>query len=149
MRGRKRKPTQLHIVQGTAQKCRLNKDEPKPASAMPTCPKHLQGEARKEWRRAVKQLAASGLMTKLDSAALAGYCQAWERWVNAEVDLRKTGVIVKAPSGYAIQSPYLAIASKAMDQMHKFLVEFGMTPASRARAQATPTGKDSNPFDDI
>ena len=149
MRGRKRKPTHLHIVQGTAQKCRLNKNEPKPESAAPGCPPHLKGEAKKEWSRAVKELVASGLMTRLDRAALAGYCQAWERWIEAEEALRKTGVIVKAPSGYAIQSPYLAIANKAMDQMRAFLVEFGMSPASRARAHSTTANEGSNPFDEI
>jgi P27 family predicted phage terminase small subunit len=72
-------------------------------------------------------------MTDIDGAALAAYCQAWARWVEAEENLVKYGVVIKAPSGFPIQSPYLAIANKAMDQMTRLLVEFGMSPSSRSR----------------
>ena len=80
-----------------------------------------------------------GLLTRIDRAALALYCEAWGRWVEAEEALRKYGVMIKAPSGYPVQSPYLAIANRAMDQMAKLLVEFGMSPSSRSRVtQAAP-----------
>ena len=35
-------------------------------------------------------------------------------------------------------NPYLSIANKAMDQMRRFLIEFGMTPSSRARVTTVP-----------
>jgi hypothetical protein len=43
-----------------------------------------------------------------------------------------------APTGYPIQSPYVSVASKALEQMPKLLTEFGMTPSSRGRINATP-----------
>jgi P27 family predicted phage terminase small subunit len=36
-----------------------------------------------------------------------------------------------------MQSPYLAILNKAIEQMRTFIVEFGMTPSSRARVTVT------------
>jgi P27 family predicted phage terminase small subunit len=99
----------------------------------PTCPRHLSDEAKKEWRRIVPELEAVGLITRIDRAALAVYCQAWARWLEAEEALRKYGVMVKSPNGFPMQSPYLAVANKAIEQMRGLLTEFGMSPASRTR----------------
>lgn len=74
-----------------------------------------------------------GVLTEIDGTALAIYCQAYSTWVEATERIKKTGMIVKAPSGYPIQNPYLAIANKAIDQMKSLLAEFGMTPSSRSR----------------
>ncbi len=126
MRGRKPKPPGMSS---------RRPDRPKdgPVTRLPPCPPHITGEARKEWSRTGKKLVAFGLVTDIDRSALAIYCQAWGRWVEAEEQLTKFGTVIKSPNGYPIQSPYLAIANKAMDQMAKILVEFGMSPSSRSR----------------
>jgi hypothetical protein len=49
--GRKRKPTYLKLVTGTARKSRLNPAEPKPEPALPSPPEHLMPEALAEWER--------------------------------------------------------------------------------------------------
>jgi phage terminase small subunit len=41
--------------------------------------------------------------------------------------------MMKSPSGYPIQSPYVSIASKQAELMIRIAAEFGFTPASRAR----------------
>jgi P27 family predicted phage terminase small subunit len=105
---------------------------------LPVCPPHLQGEARKEWRRLGKKLVACGLLTEIDGTALALYCQAWARWTEAEANLLRYGTVIKAPSGYPMASPYLSIANTAMTQMTRLLVEFGMTPSSRSRVAVVP-----------
>jgi P27 family predicted phage terminase small subunit len=115
----------------------LNENEPQPGG-IPQCPGHLDKVARKEWRRISKELIAVGLLTEVDRAALAAYCCAWSRWVAAEERIQDHGLVVKAPSGYPVQNPYVGIANTAMDQMRKFLVEFGLTPASRSRLHAEP-----------
>ena len=130
MRGRKPKPAGMSA---------RNPERLDGASAakLPACPKHLQGEARKEWRRLGKRLIECGLFADIDAGALALYCQAWARWVEAEEKLTEYGTVVKAPSGFLQQSPYLSIANKAMDQMTRLLVEFGMSPSSRSRVSAS------------
>ena len=42
----------------------------------------------------------------------------------------------------AIQNPLVGIANRAMELMHKFLGEFGLTPSSRTRLQAPPAHTD-------
>ena len=79
-----------------------------------------------------------GLLTSIDRTALALYCQAWGRWVEAEEALKQYGVMVKSPSGFPMQSPYLAVATKAMEQMRQLMAEFGMSPSSRTRLHVQP-----------
>ena len=132
--GRKPNPTQLKVAQGNPGNRKLNKVEPKPEPGIPECPDHIKGEARKEWYRICAELKKLDLITKIDRAALAVYCQAWERWVDAENQIRAKGVIVLVGDNkYPQQSPYLAVANKAMKQMMDALTEFGMTPSSRSR----------------
>jgi P27 family predicted phage terminase small subunit len=138
MRGRKPKPEGM----STRRPRRFDAN----VAELPACPPHLKGEARREWRRTGRKLVECGLITSVDAAALALYCQAWARWVDAEGQLAKYGIVMKAPSGFPIPSPYLAIANKAMEQMTKLLVEFGMSPSSRARVTiASPPPPDVRP----
>jgi len=137
-RGAKPKPTRLKALSGTLRSDRLNPNEPETKPATPRCPEHLGPEAKREWRRLAPQLARMGLLCKIDRAALALFCQAWARWVEAEEALKRYGVMVKSPSGFPMQSPYLAVANKAMEQMRALLAEFGMSPSSRTRVHATP-----------
>ncbi len=116
-----------------------------PVLRLPPCPPHLQGEARKEWQRTGRKLLACGLVTEIDTAALALFCQSWARWVEAEANLSRFGVVIKSPSGFPIQSPYLAIANKAMEQMTRLLTEFGMSPSSRARVTVAPLPQNEPP----
>lgn len=64
--------------------------------------------------------------------------------------LQRHGVVLKAPSGFPVQSPYLAIANRAMEQLRQLLSEFGMSPASRARVQALPHEEEGpSPWDEL
>lgn len=136
MKGRKPIPTGIKELRGNPGKRPLNDREPKPPAEIPTCPSHLTGEARKEWNRIVPELKACGVLTKIDRAALAAYCDAYGTWVEANAKMGKSGgLMVKSPNGYPMQNPYLSIRNKAFELMHKFLIEFGMTPSSRSRVQ--------------
>lgn len=132
MAGRRPKPSAIRELEGNRGHRPINKSEPKP-SGIPTCPKHLDKVAQTEWKRISAELQQMGLLTAVDRAALAAYCQSYSRWAAAEAGLQKHGLVIKAPSGYPINSPYVGIANTALDQMRKFLVEFGLTPASRSR----------------
>src|SRR5262245_58686562 len=125
------KPTHLKVIEGNPGKRALSKNEPKPAIEKPSLPQHLSAEAKKEWRRIVRELLKLGVVTKIDRAALAAYCEAWATWKCALEKLAVEEKVIKAPSGYPVLNPLVTIANKAAEHMHKFLVEFRMTPASR------------------
>ncbi len=44
-----------------------------------------------------------------------------------------SGLFVKTPNGFPVQSPWLAVSNKAQELCFKFLNEFGLSPASRSR----------------
>ena len=133
-RGPRPLPTRLHILHGNPSKLNLkNRNEPQPEFGVPELPTILAGEALLEWHRITAELLALGLVTKVDRAALAAYCQAWGRWIEAEEHLKNEPIVFKSPSGYPVLSPWWIIASKAMEQMRSFLTEFGLSPASRSR----------------
>lgn len=209
--GRPPKPTHLKVLEGNPGKRAINKNEPKPQAKAPSCPAHLDKEAKAEWRRISKQLLQLGLLTEVDRAALAAYCQAWSRWVyaeekisqlvelenqatakaaqlalegqerlgvlTAEIDRLGTlqemmgssastetklvrlaaetanlqamldaignvgGLIKTTDKGYAYVTPWMQISNAQQKLMHAFLIEFGMTPASRTRIQIAPAEK--------
>lgn len=140
MRGRPPKPTALKELEGFPGHRKPNANEPKPETIAPKCPHHVQGAARKEWRRISTELLALGLLTRIDMSSLASYCITYARWQEAEEQVSKGGLVVKTKSGNLIQNPYLGVANSAMKLCHKFAVEFGFTPSSRSRLNVTPTG---------
>ena len=141
MRGRKPKPTKLKLITGNPGRRPLNENEARPTAGPTTAPGHLTAEARVEWRRVAKTLHAIGILTMLDRAALAIYCQAYGRWVRAEQALEAMAVkepatqalLLKTKSGNLIQNPLVGVANKAMEMMLKAAAEVGLTPSSRSR----------------
>ena len=59
-RGRKPTPTALKVLEGNPGKRKLNDNEPRPEKKAPSCPKWLEPEAKKEWRRLAKKMEQMG-----------------------------------------------------------------------------------------
>ncbi len=146
--GRRPIPTQLKIIKGTDQPCRMQKDEPKPATNNIKMPPGLSKDAKKHWRIISKRLIAAKILTEIDTDALAMYCESWAVWWDATKKVNEHGSVVEGQNGYAVQSPYFLIANKAHNQMRQMATEFGMTPSSRTRVAATSSPDDDNPFAD-
>jgi len=115
-------------------------DAPTIADGLPRCPPHLSPVARREWRRLATPLFEAGILTLADRAALAAYCQCYARWVEAEEKLAETPTLLKTPSGYVQQSPWLGIANRQLELMGRYMAELGLTPVSRSRV-AVPDGQ--------
>ncbi|TWG97805.1 P27 family predicted phage terminase small subunit, partial [Ochrobactrum sp. J50] len=112
MAGRKPLPTHLKLVKGTARPHRLNKAEPIPVVAVPAPPDHLDEDARKKFSEMAELLARHGVMTELDTHALARYVVIWRRWLEAEQEVKRRGHVVKTANDNIIQNPFLAVANK-------------------------------------
>ena len=136
MPGPKPKPTVVKLITGNPGRRPLNTEEARPAVQVPEPPAFLKGEALREWKRITVLLAEVGLIAQLDRAVVAGYCQAWQRWVECERMLETTGLIVKSPNGYPIYSPYLAAANKALDQVRQMSEQIGLSGSARSRIRA-------------
>ena len=137
-RGPPPQPTALKLTRGNPGKRKLNDAEPSPTLEVPYCPDHLDDEARRHWNFITPKLFAANLLSHVDGIALAGYCQTWSRWVEAEAELKESGMFAEKSDGTRVVSPQLTAVQRILDQLHKYLVEFGMTPAARSRIRVPP-----------
>ncbi|MGO9641500.1 MAG: phage terminase small subunit P27 family [Candidatus Acidiferrales bacterium] len=161
--GRRPLPTSLKKLRGNAGKRKLNNAEPRPEPGQPEMLEHLGPIAQSQWRRVVPLLLKLGVLSKLDQAALCGYCAAFERWVLAERDVLKFGLTIQEPvinlkTGKQRtlgrrrifrlkKNPAISTANDAMKLMKSFLIEFGMTPAALTRLRVEPAKEHDDPFD--
>lgn len=101
----------------------------------PYCPEPVteNPDAYAAWQRLVPELIKAGLVTPIFEGMLAAYCTVFARWVEAERELRNTAKLVKAPSGYPMQNPWLPIANKAIEQMRQLGSDLGLSAAALTR----------------
>ncbi len=153
-RGPAPKPTNLKVLAGNPGKRELNMNEPKPEieKELPKPPAFLSTYAKKEWKRIAPVLHDMGLLTKADYAALAGYCQCYDRWVTAEKTIRakmkanKGQLTFATESGYVQQIPEIGISNQAMKEMRNFAKEFGLTPSSRTNLHVEKPLEETDPL---
>ena len=131
-KGRKHIPTKIHQLRGFPGKRPPNALEPKPPPGMPECPSHLDDLAKAEWARAGTILDEIGLMTGLDMAVLAGYCQSFSEWAKATEEVKALGMVYKRKDGTPGLNPYLRVSRESYDRMLKAAVLLGLSPSSRA-----------------
>ncbi len=144
--GRKALPANVHRLRGDPSKlgaATLDKETIRIAIQVPTCPQHLGSTARTEWKRITPHLVTAGLVTELDRAALAAYCQAWGEWAVLEAKVKelmeKNGadaLVDVTPSGYKQVAALAQARDRSLDRMLRFAKEFGLTPSSRIQSTA-------------
>lgn len=154
-RGPLPKPAALRLLENNAGKRSLDLAAGvNPRIEVPSAPKHLGVEARKEWKRITPLLEELGLISGLDRSALALYCQVAGRL--AELETAFNGQVARlvdtgtsyadavyqvshavTPSGYAQQSVIVQLIGKHREQLNRYLMHFGLSPAARGRVQAS------------
>jgi P27 family predicted phage terminase small subunit len=141
--GRKMLPTRVKQLKGTAQKCRINKNEPEPEVCKPAAPAVLDVIALEEWNRVIDEMYKVGTMTNCDVAILTAYCLSWSKLVTAQKALDKLatkgevgGLLYTTKSGNIIQNPLVGICNTAARDMARYAAELGLSPASRGRVSS-------------
>src|SRR5581483_7260694 len=89
-------PTKILELRGSW-RAKERPGEPQPPPGAPPMPEWLSEEARAEWQRMAPELEALGLLSVLDRAALAAYCQAYAELVEATALLNREGRVLEAP----------------------------------------------------
>lgn len=168
-RGPLPKPNVLKLLAGNPGKRPLNlADGVNPRVEIPSAPKHLGLEARKEWKRVTPLLEELGLISGLDRAALALYCQSVGRLTELEMAFNgKVAAHVAAgmtypeavyqvsfsvtPNKFEQQSVLFQMLRAHREEVNRYLGHFGLSPAARARVspsnylQPTLPGIDAAP----
>lgn len=152
MRGRKPQPTAARELAGNPGRRPLNDNEPAPPAVDDTFdepPTELADSpvASAEWRRLAPMLRRCRQVTEADRAALIALCIEWDRYLEAKKAAYPR--VVRAPSGYAMPNPWLAIQHKALAACCKLWPELGLTPSSRSRVTADGPGPGGDAFSEF
>ncbi len=123
MAGRPRKPTALRVLEGNAGKRPLPKNEPKPPVGA-TCPGWLTVSQTKFWKEWAPPFIEQGVLTELDTLAFAN-------WMIVQDQIR-----LLTAAGEPVSEGRLKLAQS-------YAVQFGATPAGRARVSVEPKKPES------
>lgn len=157
--GRRPLPSNVKKLRGNPGKRKLNDAEPQPPAGEPDMPAGLCKIAAAEWKAIVPELAQLGVLTKIDGKALAAYCHAFARWMAAQEEVDRLGLVLDEPImggppedrevvGYKHKrNPAVSIEHEALKIMKSFLVEFGMTPSSRSRIRIEKADQPEDPLE--
>jgi P27 family predicted phage terminase small subunit len=149
-KGRKRIPSRIIELTGGTKRTHkkpAGEKEPKPPLKLPSCPKHLDEHARKEWKRVSKILHSVGLLTGLDRAVLADYCDAYSQWAQSTTKAQEQGLVFMSKAGVPVLNPYYKISREASDRMKKSGVLLGLSPSSRAGLKVEKPKKENSAED--
>jgi P27 family predicted phage terminase small subunit len=124
-------PTKLKILHGETRPARLNRNEPKPGG-QPRMPVDMSDQAKRVWRRVIRDFGATGVLTAVDADALRTYCEAVVRYVQAARTLEASGPLVRgARSGELVKNPLHQIVRDNAILQRAFARELGLTPSAR------------------
>ncbi len=138
-------PTNLKKLRGTAQPCRMNDKEPRPAKLETlTPPDELSDEEAVCWTKTVTSLQSAGIATIVDVKALTAYCKAWCGWIAETRIAEEEGSVVTGGMGGPVINPHIRIANDYFKQLLALWREFGMTPSSRSRIHAETDKSDDD-----
>jgi len=134
----KPKPTALKVLQGNPGKRAMRKREPQ-SGALGAPPADLCEVARAKWADLIRLEAWGLVVTAADADMLEQYCRIHAQLKKAEGKVAEFGELVKAPTGFPCQSPWLNIVNRCRADMFRIALEFGGSPSSRTRLSTGPT----------
>ena len=149
-RGPRPTPTALKVLRGETRPSRLDRAEPKPrAEPLPT-PPDLGPAATEVWRRVVRGMGPTGVITGVDAESLRIYCESVARYRHAAELLDASGPLITAAGrgarrGELVKNPLHQIVRDNAVLVRAYARELGLTPA--ARVGLRPVGEaERDPF---
>ena len=165
--GHNAKTIQQHKLEGTHQKVRhAGIASPETPKGKPVWPKALVGDAKAEWSRMIKRLTLTGSLSSVEDMAIFQYCCLFAETEAIAVIQSETAGSIRALednlSGLEgaelvqcfqeitklrqLESRYAVQIRQGRMAIRAYLVEFGLTPASRGRVKLPEPGQSKDPF---
>jgi P27 family predicted phage terminase small subunit len=146
MAGRKKKPTELKIIEGTYRKDRDNPLAPKVTGDLINPPNYFTQEQCEVWKYAIEN-SPKGLLKKLDISVLEIWVTSYVVYRECFSKVQEMGQVVTSPSGYPIVNPYLSNMNKQALIMMKSASEMGFTPTSRSKVSVEQESNTQDPWE--
>jgi P27 family predicted phage terminase small subunit len=134
-RGRKPTPSATKRLRGNPGKRKLNQLEPAFEVAIPDPPPHLDEIALTEWNLITQELAAKQVITQVDKAILALYCETWSEWIMLGELLKEQATIKTYPTGAEYVNLLIGARRSARQELKNYAAELGITPSSRTKVK--------------
>ena len=148
-RGPQRKPTALKKLQGTYRPDRDSADEPTP-SGHADPPDVLTAAALAEWERLAPELESLGLLTSIDRAVFAVYCQGWADYNKLTEQLNDMASWTwESEKGYRQVVPEISMRKEAWTRIKEAGAKLGLDPSSRSGLNVAPKEKRKNKFAEL
>lgn len=138
-RGRKKKPTEMKLANGSARHDpqRLNQAEPKRQRGRPRMPVGLSAAAVAEWEAVCEELDGLGVLAVTDRAILEQYARAYDAMLRYWGEVLNIGAMLSSEDlqGQTVwrANPAAREYARSRDACVKILSELGLTPTSNAR----------------
>jgi len=148
--GRKARPTALTALAGNPGKRALKVDIAlaRPETA-PACPSWLQNKAKTMYKRLAKILVELDLFTLADVEMLAGYCQSYTRYREAEQAIEDHGLLITETSAAGctrlVANPAVRISRGCLADAIRIAASFGFSPSDRLKEPAS-SSKETDPL---
>ena len=149
-KGRKKTPTVLKEMYGTARADRVLENEMQVdlLSELPEAPDLLSEIGIAEWYKVTTQLFNLKMLHDVDQSLILAYCNEMSLYIESELELRENGRIdnFKNSNGDLVRSqakPLVKVKNDALANALKLAVQFGLTPVARTNISA-PTTTNNN-----
>ena len=156
VRGTLPTPTKIRILNGNPSRRPLPANEPQYAPGVPDRPKGMSADARKQWNRLVGEMANSGVLRRVDGGALGMLCEdlamldtlrqglaAQAREITKKAKEKKQQISGNALTALSRTSEGRRTFSTIRELTAQIIIqrrEFGLTPSSSTRVQASGPG---------
>lgn len=134
-RGPRPIPTAIKIAKGTDRGNDQRKTTMGDAIDLPEPPSTLGDAGRAAWERFGSVAWSLGVLEARFLAALERLCEAHDRLAWAQADIASGGRTSKNDKGYEYARPAVTIEKEAREEIRRYLIEFGWTPASAANVR--------------
>jgi len=134
MKGRRPKPDQIKAAQGTLQKCRTNKRQPK-SVGVPVSPFQPGTIAQEKWNEVVPGLQRLGLIDEIDRTALEALCWQYELATKSKQEIDEWGITLSTEHG-TIKNPACTVNSDAWAKIRSLINDLGLNYLSRQRMES-------------
>jgi P27 family predicted phage terminase small subunit len=145
-KGRKKTPTVLKEMYGTARADRVLENEMQVdlLSELPEAPDLLSEIGIAEWYKVTTQLFNLKMLHDVDQSLILAYCNEMSLYIESELELRQNGRIdnFKNSNGDLVRSqakPLVKVKNDALANALKLAVQFGLTPVARTNISAPAT----------
>jgi len=143
MPGPPKKPTAILKLRGSWRGT-SRPSEPQVESSKIPCPSWVSATAKKYWDEIATVLAGMQVSTVADCGAMVLLVDALSQYVHARNIVDEEGITTEGSVGNTVAHPAVGIRDAAWARAMKAMVQFGMTPSSRA-AVTTSKKKDDKP----